>query len=123
MVFPDSTRKAEQYDISGQMLANVAGELSGIDPSTFSSDWSATMVKLATADDISEDHPEYFESGAGLLRYLELNPLQGALVRSADGLLAANIASSTATTIRGHFSARRREALHSVGLLRHQSPE
>ena len=105
------------------MLANVASELTGFDPLLIADEWSLTMGKLAKADDMAEESPEFFLSGISLIGYLELDTTNSRLVESAGKLLEANLASSSTRTIRSHYSARTQEALHSASLLRFQSPE
>ncbi len=100
MKFPDTNHKQEQYQIGGLMLANVASEVMGFDPLLIADDWSFTMGKLAIADDMSEESPEFFLSGIGLLSYLELDTTNSRLVESAEKLLEANITSSSARTIK-----------------------
>jgi len=123
MNFPDSSHKAEQYYISGQMLANVAAELADTDPNLIAEPWGSTMQRLATADRLAEDDATFFLSGKNLIDYLGLDTENNDLVLSADGLLVAAAASTTAATVQAHFIAREQEALHTTGILFHQSPE
>lgn len=120
MKFPDE--RGAQYETCAYILADTVTGISGQLSTQTREAWAMTMSRLATADDISEVTPEVFTAPESLLSYLGLDESNGTLVRTAQRLLDANLASMGAASIRDHFDARALEAEASVDLLRFQSP-
>ncbi|MGE5327740.1 MAG: hypothetical protein ACM3KH_00215 [Thiobacillus sp.] len=118
MNFPDREHRVEQYRTTGLMIADVAKDIGLPISDKISDQWAETMARLATADDISETDPHNLTPET-LLEYLNL-PDNYMLLVSCARLLAANIASHKATTIKEHFASRSAEASESLNLLKYQ---
>ncbi len=82
--------------------------------------WSTSMHNLATADVMSEEPWALLRAGQ-LLEVLGISREHPMLLRSAEGLLAADRVSRSAGSIQRHISSRVSEGECSFGLLRYQT--
>jgi hypothetical protein len=114
-------RRATQYAELGTVLGLTSAGIGISIPTEDQYNWSNTLARLATADDISETTPEKFSDPRALLDMLDLNPDDPILNDIAAELLAASRASREAPNLVTHFSSRRREAIACIDLLRYQS--
>ena len=122
MLFPPHTDKPGQYAECAYILAETFGELGHPISEETQLNWDILMRRIAVADDISEQDPGVLRSGESLVQYLGVTANLQAIT-AADSLLDASRRSIAAPTLKAHLDSREDEAVHSMSLLRSQTPE